>query len=311
MRLKGWLRTYYPLEFLTTALNINKDNEDKTAALTSFLNKVSIEIKIPVFGKAKGEYFCDKKENCIYKGVGSIKYLNNSVADQLYELSKKRYDSFIDLLIELKNDSVLDSRQLTTLIKIDYFQKFGNIKKLLFVYKVFDNLYNSTAKIFKKQISKSKVADYGLTDEIVRLFSHKETEKTYMMIDMYGLLKAVEEENFGDIPTEEKASYQQSILKKVYFIDKNKKGIAVISDVNAKYSPSIKAYALANGGTVDFRIPKEEFNRNKLEEGDVIRILNYKYRPKQRRVAENKYEEVPGEKVLWVMSYYKVFDHEE
>ena len=26
----GWLRYYYPLEFLTVALNINKDNEEKT-----------------------------------------------------------------------------------------------------------------------------------------------------------------------------------------------------------------------------------------------------------------------------------------
>ena len=35
----GWLREYYPLEFLTTALNINSDKESKTKSLIDYANK--------------------------------------------------------------------------------------------------------------------------------------------------------------------------------------------------------------------------------------------------------------------------------
>ena len=41
----GYLRTYYPLEFLTTALNINADKEEKTKALISYALKCGIQIK--------------------------------------------------------------------------------------------------------------------------------------------------------------------------------------------------------------------------------------------------------------------------
>jgi DNA polymerase III alpha subunit len=40
----GWLRHYYPIQFLTCALNINKDNLEKTNAITAFANKHDIHI---------------------------------------------------------------------------------------------------------------------------------------------------------------------------------------------------------------------------------------------------------------------------
>lgn len=304
----GWLRTYYPLEFLTTAFNINADKEEKTKALTVYAKKIGIEMKPPVFRKAKGAYFCDKQDNCIYKGVGSIKFLNNKVADRLFELKDMHFESFVDFLIFLKNEKIMDSRQLTTLIEIEYFREFGNITKLKFVHKLFEEFYDNSKSRFKKQMSKSKVATIGITDELVRAFSHKETEKTYMMVDFYGMIKEVETIQFTDVSIREKASYQQVILKKIYIRDKSLKGEAVVVSTNTKYSPAITCYALANGNTLEFKVASKTFRQFPLVEGDVIQIRDYAYKNKQRKKPEGGFEVVPGEKVLWVGSYKMIHE---
>ena len=84
----GYLRTYYPLEFLTTALNINADKEEKTKALISYALKCGIQIKSPQFRYSRAGYFFNKESNTIYKGIGSIKYMNSTVADELYRISE-------------------------------------------------------------------------------------------------------------------------------------------------------------------------------------------------------------------------------
>ena len=99
---EGWLRYYYPLEFITVALNNCADKEEKTKALIEYARKVNIPIVAPRFGHSKAEYFCDKNQGVIYKGIGSIKHLNGVVADELYSLSRANYKSFVDLLYSIK-----------------------------------------------------------------------------------------------------------------------------------------------------------------------------------------------------------------
>lgn len=172
----GWLRYYYPLEFLTTALNINRDKEEKTQALTNYAKKISIEIRPPKFRYSKSKYFCDKESKCIYKGIGSIKYLNSVVADELFNLRKKTYDSFIDLLIDIQSIGI-NSRQLDILIKLDYFSEFGGINYLLKCVELFSIFYN------RNSIKKDKLLEYGISETDIRPFSQKETNTRVDEID--------------------------------------------------------------------------------------------------------------------------------
>ena len=94
----GYLRYYYPLEFLTSAFKINKDRQDKIAKLTEYAKKVGITINPIKFGKSSADYTMDKKNNAIYKGISSIKFCNEQIAEELLELSKNKYNSFVDLL---------------------------------------------------------------------------------------------------------------------------------------------------------------------------------------------------------------------
>lgn len=300
----GWLRYYYTLEFLTEALNISSSKEEKTIALTKYAKKVNISIKDPVFRYSKGKYFFDKESNSIYKGIGSIKYMNNTVGDELYNLRNTKCDSFIDLMVSMKEINFIDARQLNILIKIDYFREFGHIGQLLRLNELFSNLYDKTKKRFKRQMKKENICKIGLTEEVLKKFSHRETEKTFMQVDMYGMLKHIEKEiKFADISNYHKASYQQLFLKHVKVVDKKEKNVACVVSVDTKYSPRLQCYAFTNGDIVQIKISRNTFNKIPLEEGDVIKINNINPRPRQKLGEDGEFHDIEGTKEWWVSNY--------
>ena len=273
----GWLRYYYTLEFITVSMNINIGKEDKTIALTNFAKKMGIEIRPPKFRHSKSKYFCDKKENCIYKGIGSIKFMNDKVADELYELRNNNYADFIDLLISLSKTSI-NSRQLDILIKLDFFQEFGNPNQLLRYTQLFNDIYS------KKQFKKEKIKEMGLQEVDIRQFAEKESDKMFTKVDTYHLLKylvAIIEVPQTSIV--EKIKYQSELLGYISIKNKQYKGIGFVTSVDSKYAPKLKVYALANGNTIDCKIDKRTFNCNKLSVGDLVRIEGTTYKPQQRR----------------------------
>lgn len=182
----GYLRTHYPLEFLTTALNINKDKEEKTKSLTAYAKKSGITFQSPKFRHSRAGYFCDKETNTIYKGIGSIKYMNENVANELYEMSGYNFDDFVDLLYYLKEKTSLNSRQLDILIKIDFFEEFGDINRLLDIAEKFDLLYD------KQQIRKDdKLQQLHIDESVIRKFAEKETFTSVEEIDCVEFVKSI------------------------------------------------------------------------------------------------------------------------
>ena len=295
----GWLRYYYTLEFITVSMNINIGKEDKTIALTNFAKKIGIEIRSPKFRHSKSKYFCDKKENCIYKGIGSIKFMNDKVADELYELRNNNYDDFIDLLISLSKTSI-NSRQLDILIKLDFFQEFGNPNQLLRYTQLFNDIYS------KKQFKKEKIKEMGLQEVDIRQFAEKESDKMFTKVDTYHLLKYLVA--IIEIPQTsivEKIKYQSELLGYISIKSEQYKGVGFVISVDSKYAPKLKVYALANGNTIDCKIDKRTFNCNKLSAGDLVRIEGTTYKPQQRK-TETGFEPIPGTKVLWLTKYKKV-----
>ena len=65
---------------------------------------------------------CDKENNSIYKGIESVKYLNEEVSDELYnEYKDKKFNSFVELIHTLKNETPITTRQFEILIYLNYF----------------------------------------------------------------------------------------------------------------------------------------------------------------------------------------------
>lgn len=190
----GYLKYYYPFEFLTAALNIFSDNADKTADIIRYANKAGVKITMPKWGISRSVYSYSKEQCVIAKGLSSVKYMSSAIADELYQLSlRKTYSHFVDLLIDLQETSI-DTRQLETLIKIDFFSFFGNQRELL---RISDLFLETFKKGRAKQISKSKIEGSPL-EEIVKKYAVGVTKsgvssKNYTILDIHSIL--VEAEN--------------------------------------------------------------------------------------------------------------------
>ena len=141
----------------------------------------------------------------------------------------------------------------------------------------------------------------ALSEEIVRLFAHKETACTFSMVDMYGLIKKVEADTAGQLPAAVRASYQQTILHTVKILDKEASNVCVIGTVDTKYAPKISAYSLKNGGYYTFKVPEKYFVKHALIEGDVIKITNHYI--KYRTIFEDGKRVETDEKDLWINGY--------
>ena len=175
----GYLRYYYPKEFITSYLN-NANNDDDINNGTALAKQLGITIHPIKFRHSVAKYSCD--DNGVYKGIESIKFCNSQIADELYELRNNKYESFIDLLIDIQNTSV-NSRQLEILIKLNFFEEFGHPNKLLTQVELFNNLYG------KKQFKKDKLNEVKCDAELVKKYAEKETEKMFTKVDTLGLLR--------------------------------------------------------------------------------------------------------------------------
>ena len=288
----GYLRYYYPREFITAYLN-NANNDDDIKLGTELAKQLQIPIHSIKFRHSTAKYSCDK--NGIYKGIASVKFLNDDAANDLYAIRDEKFDTFIDLLARIK-DLRVDSRKLEILIKLDFFSEFGGINYLLVCSSLFDKYYG------KKQMKKEKLYEEGLDFDVIRKYAGKETPKMFSNLDSVGLIN----ELISTIPNEKTTlrtiiAYQIENLGYVDIVDKKYAGYCVVTDLNVDYSPKLKLYALANGNTIPVKIDKKTFKNQPLRRGDIIKVTRQNKKPKMRKV-DGKWIETE-EKEWWVTEY--------
>ena len=288
----GYLRYYYPREFITSYLN-NANNDDDIKLGTELAKLLQIPIHSIKFRHSTAKYSCD--ENGIYKGIASVKFLNEDAANDLYSIRDEKFDTFIDLLARIK-DLRVDSRKLEILIKLDFFSEFGGINYLLACNSLFDKYYG------KKQMKKEKIFEDGLDFDIVRKYASKETPKMFSGLDSVGMVS----ELISTIPNEKTSlktiiAYQLENLGYVDVVDKKYAGYCVVIDLNVDYSPKLKLYALANGNTIPVKIEKKIFANQQLRRGDIVKVEN-QYRKNKMKKVDGKWIE-SDEKEWWVNEY--------
>lgn len=289
----AYLKANYPLEYYAVVFNHYEGDIERTAKLTKELDFFGIELKNPKFRYSKGEYFIDKETNAIFKGVESIKYLNKEVGEYLYSLRNKQYNSFIELLDDIKG--VVNSRQLNILIELDYFSEFGKSKKLKDIVEIYNTIYN------KKQFKKDNLP---CDIEVIRKFAKTETEKIFKDIDQISLCKYIESsiENI-DIPIQERIRSWIENTGNCNLIDSSQpKNKAIVIDINTKYkTPKIKLYNLYSGKTAEVKIGARLWREYKLELFDMITIVRTNSKFKKKKF-DNKWIET-DEKEYWLEDY--------
>lgn len=284
------LRYYYPLEFTTAYLNRAENDEDIEYG-TKLAEEKGFKIEMPKFGLSKAKYFYNKDLNTIYKGVSSIKGLGESDGDSLYKLSKNnKYNSFLSLYKDIKLKTSINDGKIQVLIKLNYFSEFGKSKKLL-------TIVEKQNILDKKQFNKEKIHELGISEELLRKYSKKETAKLFKDVDTEKLIqeivKLIPDE---DISLKDKIGSEIEYLgypcttikntnKNIYYIlelkiFKNKKSIT--------YYPVV--YNIRDGSKKQFKIKDYVlFSENPFKEGNIIKIVTEHREPKKTKNEDGKW----------------------
>ena len=277
----AYLKSHYPLEYYATVFNKFTGDERRTTNLTKELEYFGIKLYNPKFRYSKATYHPDKESNSIYKGLASIKYMNEKVADELYNLKDCVFDDFIDVLETIHKCTSINSRQLDILIKLDFFSEFGKSQKLLDITAAYDEIYS------KKQFKKDKLP-LGLSEEIVRIYAAKETEKMFMQVETRLLLKKI----IQAIPN--KSISMESIFANhlefvgycSYTDESYDERVCVISDLKTnKWGTAFATlYKLKDGKSMTLKVDKNYFANKPLKKFDVIRVAFISENFKRRKI---------------------------
>ena len=234
----------------------------RTTRLTSELDHFNIKLNPPKFRYSQGEYSFDRNTNSIYKGIGSIKYLNETIGKELYSRRNNQYEDFIELLVDLVENSSANSRAIEILIKLGFFDEFGKSKLLLDIYEFFQKKYKKTYVDKTKALRLTEIREYMLTLNNVEL-------------------------PISDIIT--------SQLEYVGVIDyKNKDydpSIVLITEikVNKFGTPFFTIYRLCDGVSASIKVEKETYKNSGTKLYDAIQILEIKQKPKVYKDKDGKW----------------------
>lgn len=264
----GYLRYYYPYEFLTTALNIFEDKQDKTIKIIQYAKKNGIRIEGIKFRYSQPEYVYNKETETIYKGMKSIKYMNRKIGRELNKLGKNDFEDFYELLQAISEETSIDSRQLDILIKLDYFSEFGNPKKLLYQVKLFNKWCD------RKQVNKDDLSERE--KKAISNVPFTETEKLYKIENPIGIIRCLDNSDSKETSLQDKIRWQLEFLGYIdIIIPTCDPKVAYVADVNSKYyNRVVELYRLQSGATERVKVKGKSFEQNPFQKGDVIQTLS-------------------------------------
>ena len=280
----GYLRYYYPVEFITSFLNCAKNDEDINSGALLARSK-GIKIEPPMFRHSNSEYGCDPEHNIIYKGIGSIKNIGTSCGDNLYTLKDKIYSNFIELLDDIFSNSLAQKTEILKLIKIDFFREFGNINNLI-------NCFNTYVSIYKRKTLKTEELDtLGITLEDIQPYIEKATEKRISGVNIIEVIKVIcSKQTYEPITNIERISNEMGILGYTDRIDDTiPDNIYVVGNIETnKYGTKfVTIYHPNTGEYFQNKVKRSAFETNPCDSGDIIKaVFNIQHKRKKNEQDE-------------------------
>lgn len=298
-------KEHHPLEYYTVVLNQYQSDNEKTSRIISELDYFDIHIENIKFGKSKNEYTFDRDTNTIYKSISSIKYCNEIMANELYELAQNNsYDNFIDLLVDIKSKTSVNARQLQILTILNFFSDFGNNKKLLQIIDLFERLYG------RKQIKKSDYKALNINMDLFDGCYETETPKMYKGLHMDIYIKRVSDaiENTS-LSIKEQIKYEQEYLEYIIYTNpkapKNMFYVVECKFYKDKTKPYLVLYNLRTGDTLKTKITSgKKFVEKPFLQGNVLNVLEFKEKNKMKMIAGTWTKTSEKEKIVTEWDVY-------
>lgn len=299
----GYLRYYYPLEFITAALNVFKSKLEKVGNIITYAKKVGIEIRPVKFRYSVSDYQFDKESNAIYKGVYSVKSLNEQVANELYAMREMKFNNFMDFLRQMKLHTTARFNQIEALIKLDYFEEFGEMHYLLCCLEIFKTYHKRT------ELKKDEVDKLGISFDYMKSICEKETAKKFTKINMTAFMHMLVKQSYSpkSVSVGEFVANQIAYMGYVDVADPKYKRLAFVEKVDARYSPKLDTYALSKGDRLQCKVSKMLYYKQKIQEGDILVIKKCEPRNKQKKDENGDW--IPIDEKEWWITEYAVVDN--
>lgn len=284
----AYFRYYYPLEFTTSYLN-NANNSDDINDGHELAKVKGITIKPPKFRYSRAEYFMNKEDNSIYKGMASIKYMNEQVSQELYMLKDNKYNSFMDLLIDLNDKTSINSRQLNILISIDFFEEFGKSQKLLDIIKLYENIISKKIKSKKGEVSFNKI-NLPYPKEIIEKYAtEKSKEDKYKQYKVEKALELCNElisniEN-NEMPSIDKVRINLEMTGECnYYFEDYDSSTCIVIDVVTKFkNKKAWIFNISTGKTIEIKVGEGFYEAQPFKAFSVINVYHMFQKAKKEK----------------------------
>lgn len=268
----AWQKANYPYEFYEVLLQhfSSKGKKDKVAILKQEMKEAfGIEEGPMKWGLDNRDFKADPEHHRINPALVSIKGISKTCASELYRLSKsKKFKSFVSIVSAIKSRTRVNSGQLETLIKLDYFSDFGNPNQLLEQIKIIDK-YNNRADLFKPDI------DEIIPHELMVTMCEKETEKKYCTIKNRAVIDYLISKTVDiKTPITDRIRYEAECLGYIHLtVPKLKPTYIYVLDIDGKFAnKTVSAYVLKTGQQRRLKVKGRTLDNNPIEKGDILRI---------------------------------------
>ncbi|MGL4970706.1 MAG: hypothetical protein ACRC45_03640, partial [Cetobacterium sp.] len=134
----AYAKAHYPIQTYKVCIELFTDKSDK-----SKISKLKTEAKMffginipsPKFGQDNRSISYDINTKTIYMDLSIIKCVSSNTSEGLYEL--RNFDGTYSEFYAKRSEYGIDKRGLTSLVKIGYFEKYGNPLTLLAIHDCF------------------------------------------------------------------------------------------------------------------------------------------------------------------------------
>lgn len=299
----AYFKSHYTSKFYETTINhyFAKGNKDKINKLTLEAEEFYYyENKIPKFGKNYDTAIVEDDTKYIYPILSSIKSMQNIANDILYQISQKNPDDFLELLYmteQIKiNSKKINKTSMEILIKLGFFDKFGDVNYLLEYYSIFQKYFGKT------QVKKQDFG-YSLSNSIIK----KETEKTIFIYDSCMMIDEImQQTDVKDCTLYQKSYYQlKSLGYTDIHIDNAGRDVYMVMGIEKnKYgTPFAQLYKPKNGKSQLIKLDKKWYSKYPIEGGEVLRC-EFEHKNKSRKDEKGNWYKTDEKE--WILKRYSI-----
>lgn len=311
----AWFKAHHPAKFYEVAITHyqGKKNKGKIDSLIKEAIKFyGYKYGTYRFGNDNRKVNVNEEEKVIYPNLSSIKGFGEKVAEELWEISQANPDSFYAVEEAVKSSSI-NKTLMENLIKINYFEQFGSVKKLLLYHQVFTKFYG------RKSVKLDALVKDGYDIELFRRYGNT-TEKMISKFNSYAFL----EDYFKTIPESKVSSWDEmrwemevtgiinctnpSIPKGLYFVE------------NVELKPKVVYLTLYDprmGESGSLKLWRSGYEESPFDKYTVLNVQKLKKTAKREPTGEinpvtgkKVYAPVPGKYELW-LDRYSVYEERE